>query len=79
MGSTARTQRGETTGRPLTSGDAGSDPGSAVRRAPAAVPELPGALRREPRCGSSWQTNRQSIGVIIGAYESARTGRPVQL
>jgi predicted dehydrogenase len=25
------------------------------------------------------ETNRQSIGVITGAYESARTGRPVRL
>jgi UDP-N-acetyl-2-amino-2-deoxyglucuronate dehydrogenase len=38
-----------------------------------------GALDGSETLRVDLETNRQSIGVITGAYESARTGRPVAL
>jgi predicted dehydrogenase len=38
-----------------------------------------GALDGTEKLRVDLETNRQSIGVITGAYESARTGRPVRL
>ena len=38
-----------------------------------------GALDGTEKLRVDLETNRQSIGVITGAYESARTGRPVHL
>jgi UDP-N-acetyl-2-amino-2-deoxyglucuronate dehydrogenase len=38
-----------------------------------------GALEGTETLRVDLETNRQSIGVITGVYESARTGRPVRL
>ena len=56
-------------------------PGPAVRRAPAAVPQLPRRARRDVRqLRVDLETNRQAIAVITGVYESAPDrARPVEL
>ena len=58
--------------RPL--GGAGSDPGQLLRRAPAPVPQHPRCTGGTREARVDLDTNRRSIAVITGAYESARTG-----
>ena len=64
---------------PMTGDRRAAIPGSCPTRTDCSTTTSSPRCAARPRSGSSWQTNRQSIGVIIGAYESARTGRPVEL
>jgi predicted dehydrogenase len=58
---------------------AGSDPGQVSDAHRLQYLNFLGALDGTERLRVDLDTNRQSIGVITGAYESARTGRPVRL
>jgi UDP-N-acetyl-2-amino-2-deoxyglucuronate dehydrogenase len=58
---------------------AGSDPGQLSDAHRLQYLNFLGALAGTERLRVDLETNRQSIGVITGAYESARTGRPVRL
>jgi UDP-N-acetyl-2-amino-2-deoxyglucuronate dehydrogenase len=58
---------------------AGSDPGQLSDAHRLQYLNFLGALDGTERLRVDLETNRQSIGVITGAYESARTGRPVRL
>ena len=62
--------------RPTT---AGRDPGQLSDAHRYQYENFLAALRGEAEVRVGLAENRQSIGVIVGAYESARTGRPVQL
>ena len=59
---------------------AGSNPGQLANR-PTSPPirEFPRRACREDALRVDLETNRQSIAIITGVYESARTGRPVSL
>jgi UDP-N-acetyl-2-amino-2-deoxyglucuronate dehydrogenase len=58
---------------------AGSDPGQLSDAHRLQYLNFLGALAGTEKLRVDLETNRQSIGVITGAYESARTGRPVTL
>jgi UDP-N-acetyl-2-amino-2-deoxyglucuronate dehydrogenase len=58
---------------------AGSDPGQLSDAHRLQYLNFLGALDGTEQLRVDLETNRQSIGVITGAYESARTGRPVTL
>ena len=58
---------------------AGSDPGQLSDAHRLQYLNFLGALDGTEELRVTLETNRQSIGVITGAYESARTGRPVAL
>jgi UDP-N-acetyl-2-amino-2-deoxyglucuronate dehydrogenase len=58
---------------------AGSDPGQLSDAHRLQYLNFLGALDGTEKLRVDLETNRQSIGVITGAYESARTGRPVSL
>jgi UDP-N-acetyl-2-amino-2-deoxyglucuronate dehydrogenase len=58
---------------------AGSDPGRLSDAHRLQYLNFLGALDGTDTVRVTLETNRQSIGVITGAYESARTGRPVAL
>ncbi len=58
---------------------AGSDPGQLSDAHRLQYLNFLGALDGTERLRVDLETNRQSIAVITGAYESARTGRPVSL
>jgi predicted dehydrogenase len=58
---------------------AGSDPGQLSDAHRLQYLNFLGALDGTGELRVDLATNRQSIGVITGAYESARTGRPVRL
>jgi UDP-N-acetyl-2-amino-2-deoxyglucuronate dehydrogenase len=58
---------------------AGSDPGQLSDAHRLQYLNFLGALDGTDTVRVTLETNRQSIGVITGAYESARTGRPVAL
>jgi UDP-N-acetyl-2-amino-2-deoxyglucuronate dehydrogenase len=58
---------------------AGSDPGQLSDAHRSQYLNFLGALAGTEPVRVDLRTNRQSIGVITGAYESARTGRPVRL
>ena len=58
---------------------AGSDPGQLSDAHRLQYLNFLGALDGTDRLRVDLETNRQSIGVITGVYESARTGRPVTL
>ena len=58
---------------------AGSDPGQLSDSHRLQYLNFLGALDGTEQLRVDLATNRQSIGVITGAYESARTGRPVRL
>jgi predicted dehydrogenase len=58
---------------------AGSDPGQLSDAHRLQYLNFLGALDGTDELRVTLETNRQSIGVITGAYESARTGRPVIL
>jgi UDP-N-acetyl-2-amino-2-deoxyglucuronate dehydrogenase len=58
---------------------AGSDPGQLSDSHRLQYLNFLGALDGTDQLRVDLETNRQSIGVITGAYESARTGRPVRL
>jgi hypothetical protein len=58
---------------------AGSDPGQLSDAHRLQYLNFLGALDGTEQLRVDLTTNRQSIGVITGAYESARTGRPVRL
>jgi UDP-N-acetyl-2-amino-2-deoxyglucuronate dehydrogenase len=58
---------------------AGSDPGQLSDAHRLQYLNFLGALDGTAELRVDLETNRQSIGVITGAYESARTGRPVSL
>jgi UDP-N-acetyl-2-amino-2-deoxyglucuronate dehydrogenase len=58
---------------------AGSDPGQLSDAHRLQYLNFLGALDGTERLRVDLETNRQSIAVITGAYESARTGRPVKL
>jgi predicted dehydrogenase len=58
---------------------AGSNPGSLSDAHRLQYLNFLGALDGTEQLRVDLETNRQSIGVITGAYESARTGRPVRL
>ncbi|GAB3806023.1 Gfo/Idh/MocA family protein [Micromonospora zhanjiangensis] len=58
---------------------AGSDPGQLSDAHRSQYLNFLGALDGTEELRVDLATNRQSIGVITGAYESARTGRPVRL
>jgi predicted dehydrogenase len=59
---------------------AGSDPGRlAIDAHRRQYENFLAALAGKEELRVDLETNRQSIGVITGAYESARTGRPVRL
>jgi UDP-N-acetyl-2-amino-2-deoxyglucuronate dehydrogenase len=58
---------------------AGSDPGQLSDAHRLQYLNFLGALDGTDRLRVDLETNRQSIGVITGVYESARTGRPVSL
>ena len=58
---------------------AGSDPGRLSDAHRLQYLNFLGALDGTEQLRVDLETNRQSIGVITGAYESARTGRPVRL
>ena len=46
---------------------------------PVPIQQLPSSSRGEEKIRVGLAENRQSISVIVGAYESARTGKPVSL
>ena len=69
MGTTSPTSRAVPT--------AGSDPGQLSDAHRLQYLNFLGALDGTEELRVDLETNRQSIGVITGAYESARTGRPV--
>jgi UDP-N-acetyl-2-amino-2-deoxyglucuronate dehydrogenase len=58
---------------------AGRDPGQLSDAHRYQYENFLAALRGEAEVRVGLTENRRSIGVIVGAYESARTGRPVQL
>lgn len=58
---------------------AGSDPGQLSDAHRLQYLNFLGALDGTEKLRVDLETNRQSIGIITGAYESARTGRPVSL
>ena len=58
---------------------AGRDPGQLSDAHRYQYENFLAALRGEAEMRVGLAENRQSISVIVGAYESARTGRPVQL
>jgi UDP-N-acetyl-2-amino-2-deoxyglucuronate dehydrogenase len=58
---------------------AGSDPGQLSDAHRSQYLNVLGALDGTEELRVTLEANRQSIGVITGAYESARTGRPVSL
>lgn len=58
---------------------AGSDPGQLSDAHRLQYLNFLGALDGTEKLRVDLETNRQSIGIITGAYESARTGRPVNL
>ncbi|MEU8298601.1 Gfo/Idh/MocA family oxidoreductase [Micromonospora sp. NPDC048909] len=58
---------------------AGSDPGQLSDAHRLQYLNFLGALNGTEKLRVDLETNRQSIAVITGAYESARTGRPVSL
>jgi len=58
---------------------AGSDPGQLSDAHRLQYLNFLGALDGTEQLRVDLETNRRSIGVITGAYESARTGRPVTL
>ena len=58
---------------------AGSDPGQLSDSHRLQYLNFLGALDGTDQLRVDLETNRQSIGVITGVYESARTGRPVRL
>jgi predicted dehydrogenase len=58
---------------------AGSDPGQLSDSHRLQYLNFLGALDGTQQLRVDLETNRQSIAVITGAYESARTGRPVSL
>ena len=58
---------------------AGRDPGQLSDAHRYQYQNFLAALRGEAEIRVGLAKNRQSIGVIVGAYESARTGRPVSL
>ncbi len=58
---------------------AGSDPGQLSDSHRLQYLNFLGALEGTDRLRVDLETNRQSIAVITGVYESARTGRPVSL
>jgi predicted dehydrogenase len=58
---------------------AGSDPGQLSDSHRLQYLNFLGALDGSEQLRVDLATNRRSIGVITGAYESARTGRPVRL
>ena len=58
---------------------AGSDPGQLSDAHRYQYENFLGALRGEEDLRVTLETNRRSIAVITGAYESARTGKPVVL
>ncbi|WBB67709.1 Gfo/Idh/MocA family oxidoreductase [Micromonospora sp. WMMD812] len=58
---------------------AGSEPGQLSDAHRLQYLNFLGALGGTEKLRVDLETNRQSIGVITGAYESARTGRPVSL
>ena len=68
---------GTTSARPTTT--AGSNPGQLSDAHRLQYLNFLGALDGTERLRVDLETNRQSIAVITGAYESARTGRPVTL
>ncbi len=68
---------GTTSARPVAT--AGSDPGQLSDAHRLQYLNFLGALAGTERLRVDLETNRQSIAVITGAYESARTGRPVTL
>ncbi|MDT4992703.1 MAG: UDP-N-acetyl-2-amino-2-deoxyglucuronate dehydrogenase [Actinoplanes sp.] len=68
---------GTTGARPVPT--AGSDPGQLSDAHLRQYLNVLGALDGTQRLRVDLATNRQSIAVITGAYESARTGRPVAL
>ncbi|MDT5032263.1 MAG: UDP-N-acetyl-2-amino-2-deoxyglucuronate dehydrogenase [Actinoplanes sp.] len=68
---------GPTAARPVPT--AGSDPGQLSDAHLRQYLNFLGALDGTQRLRVDLATNRQSIAVITGAYESARTGRPVAL
>jgi predicted dehydrogenase len=68
---------GTTSGREVPT--AGSDPGQLSDAHRLQYLNFLGALDGTEPLRVTLETNRQSIGVITGAYESARTGRPVAL
>ena len=61
------------------SATAGLDPGQLSDAHRYQYENLLAALRGEADLRVGLARNRQSIGVIVGAYESARSGRPVSL
>ena len=67
------------TGRATAGPTAGSDPGQLSDAHRLQYLNFLGALDGTEKLRVDLETNRQSIGVITGAYESARTGRPVRL
>jgi predicted dehydrogenase len=68
---------GTTSARPVPT--AGSDPGQLSDAHRLQYLNFLGALDGTERLRVDLETNRQSIAVINGVYESARTGRPVRL
>jgi predicted dehydrogenase len=61
------------------SATAGRDPGELSDAHRYQYQNFLGALRGEEEIRVGLAENRQSISVIVGVYESARTGRPVSL
>ena len=77
-GSSAEEQQyGATSARAVPT--AGSDPGQLSDAHRLQYLNFLAALDGTERLRVDLETNRQSIGVITGVYESARTGRPVRL
>jgi UDP-N-acetyl-2-amino-2-deoxyglucuronate dehydrogenase len=68
---------GTTSGRPVPT--AGSDPGQLSDAHRLQYLNFLAALDGTERLRVDLETNRQSIAVVTGVYESARTGRPVNL
>ena len=68
---------GTTSGRPVPT--AGSDPGQLSDAHRLQYLNFLAALDGTEPLRVDLETNRQSIAVITGVYESARTGRPVSL
>ena len=66
--------------QPVASETAGSNPGQTLQDAHRIqYANFLAALRGEQEVRVGLAENRQSISVIVGAYESARTGKPVRL
>lgn len=63
----------------VTSAAGGRDPGQLSDAHRYQYENFLAALRGEQEIRVGLADNRQSVSVIVGAYESARTGKPVSL